>query len=221
MPVQNNTEIISYQNWTLRVRSAKKGTKRLLLLLHGLTGDENSLWVFARNLTENYWIVAPRAPYGSNQPSGGYSWRPLPDENPGWPTIDDFRPAVEALIPLIDAYAAENDIDASQFDAMGFSQGAALTNALALLHPERITRAGILAGFIPDNAEHLLQGRPLKGKQFFVAHGSLDEMVKIEYARQSVKLLEMAGADVTFCQDEVGHKVGAHCLNELEGFFSR
>ena len=216
----NNTELISFHDWTLRVRPAKGKTPPLLLLLHGWTGDENSLWVFVRNFSEDYWIVAPRAPYSSEQPAGGYSWRPLRVENRAWPGLEDLRPSAEVLIPLIDAYSDENNFDASQFDVMGFSQGAALANTITLLHPERVRRAGILAGFLPANSEPLLQDRPLKGKAFFVAHGRLDETVKIEYARQSVKLLELAGADVTFCEDDVGHKVSAHCLRGLEDFFA-
>jgi len=120
----------------------------------------------------------------------------------------------------MDAYSAENNLDAPRFDVMGFSQGGALTNTLALLHPERIGRPAVLAGFVPSGAEPLVQGRPLDGKSFFVAHGTLDETVKIEYARQSVELLESAGADVTFCEDEVGHKVSARCLHALEDFFA-
>jgi phospholipase/carboxylesterase len=220
LSVQNNSELISFHDWTLRVRPTKGKAPRLLLLLHGWTGDENSLWVFVRNFSEDYWIVAPRAPYSSGQSAGGYSWRALRSENQGWPSLDDLRPSAKALIPLIDAYSAENNLDSSRFDVMGFSQGAALTNTLALLHPERIRRAGILAGFLPAGAEPFLQGRPLKGKSFFVAHGRSDETVKIEYARQSVKSLEMAGADVIYCEDDVGHKVSAHCLRGLEDFFA-
>ena len=120
----------------------------------------------------------------------------------------------------MDAYSVENNLDAARFDVMGFSQGGALTNTLTLLHPERIGRAAVLAGFVPAGAESIVQGRPLEGKSFFVAHGTLDETVKIEYARESVKLLESAGADVTFCEDEVGHKVSARCLHALENFFA-
>jgi phospholipase/carboxylesterase len=221
LSVQNNTELISFQDWTLRVRPAQVLAPRLLLLLHGWTGDENSLWVFVRNFSEDYWIVAPRAPYFSEQPAGGYSWRPLRPENRAWPSLNDLRPSAEALIPLIDAYSTENNIDASQFDVMGFSQGGALTNVITLLHPERIRRAGILAGFLPADSEPLLRDKPLKGKPFFVAHGRLDETVKVEYAHQSVKSLEMAGAEVTFCEDDVGHKVSAPCLRGLEDFFAR
>jgi len=124
------------------------------------------------------------------------------------------------LIHLVDDYAAQNKIDAAQFDVAGFSQGAAMTNVLALLYPERIRRAAPLAGFIPADSESVVAKRPLNGKPFFVAHGTLDEMVKIEYARQSVQILAQAGADVTYCEDEVGHKVSVNCMRALEGFFA-
>jgi len=69
-------------------------------------------------------------------------------------------------------------------------------------------------------AETLLSPRLLVGKRFFVAHGSRDEMVNVEFARQSVRLLQAAGAEVTLCEDEVGHKVSAGCLRGLETFFA-
>ena len=220
MPVQNNTDLVSYRNWTLRIRPAKTEAPRLLLLLHGWTGDENSLWVFVRNFPDDFYILAPRGPHPSGQPAGGYSWRPIRSDNQGWPSLDDLRPAADSLITLIDGYSAEKNLDASQFDVMGFSQGAALANTISLLHPERIRRAGILSGFVPANAEQLIERKPLKGKAIFIAHGSLDETVNIETARRSMDLLDMAGANTTFCVDEVGHKVGAHCLRELESFFA-
>ena len=218
MRVQSDTDLITFQNWTLRVRSSTSSSPRLLLLIHGWTGDENSMWVFVRNFPSEYWMIAPRAPYVT-EPTG-YSWRPPHSGPRGGPGFEDLRPAAEALISLVDAYAAQNKIDAHQFDVMGFSQGAALTNTLALLYPERIRRAGVLAGFVPVGSESVLEKRPLNGKPFFVAHGTLDEMVKVEYARQSIQLLERAGAKVTYCEDEVGHKVSANCLRALERFFS-
>ena len=211
----------------MRIRPAMVKARRLLALIHGLTGDENSMWVFVRNLKEDYWIIAPRAPYKAEHPAGGFSWRQVKTGSPGsqdeaqeTSSLEDLRPAAEALIALIDLYGTENNIPASQFDVIGFSQGGALTNTIALLHPDRIRRVGILASFIPANAEALLQQQPLKGKLFFVAHGRLDEKVKVEYARQSVKMLENAGAQVTFCEDEVGHKVSARCLKALEAYFA-
>jgi len=41
----------------------------------------------------------------------------------------------------------------------------------------------------------------------------------VERARESIELLERAGAQVIFCEAEVGHKVSADCLRSLEAFF--
>jgi len=220
MRIPNDAELITFHDWTLRVRLASEQPARLLLLLHGWTGDENSMWVFVRNFPLDYWIIAPRAPHAA-EPSG-FSWRATRASQPnarGWPSLEDFHASADALIALVDDYAAQNQLDASQFDVIGFSQGAALTNAIALLYPERVRRAGVLAGFLPTESESLIEKRPLNGKPFFVAHGTLDEMVKIEYARQSVEMLERAGASVTFYEDEVGHKLGANGLHKLEEYF--
>jgi predicted esterase len=77
---------------------------------------------------------------------------------------------------------------------------------------------GLLSGFVPRGAESLTSVRPLAGVRVFVAHGSADELVSIEHARQSVGLLEAAGATVTVCEDDVGHKVSAGCARALQAF---
>ena len=104
-------------------------------------------------------------------------------------------------------------------DLMGFSQGGALSNVLAFLYPERIRRTAILAGFVPAGLEALAPKRPLEGRPFFIAHGTKDEMVRIDRARESISILEEAGAKVTYCEDNVGHKVSANCLRALNQFF--
>ena len=103
---------------------------------------------------------------------------------------------------------------------MGFSQGAAMSNVLAFLYPQRIQKVGILAGFVPAELKNLVPQRPLEGKSFFVAHGTKDEAVTVERARESIKILEQAGAQVTYCEDNVGHKVSLSCLRALKEFFA-
>jgi phospholipase/carboxylesterase len=219
VPDPSNTSLIEFNNWTLRIREASEPlSARLLLLIHGLTGDENSMWVFARTLPPQYWLVAPRAPYAAEQ--GGYSWRQFPSSEIGHPTTEQLRPNAEALIRLVDEYSASAGIEADTFDVMGFSQGAAMCNMLAFLYPHRIRKTGILAGFVPGGLEELVSQRPLQGKPFFVAHGTKDEMVSVARARDSIAILEQAGAQVTYCEDEVGHKVSANCLRALKDFLA-
>lgn len=218
MPDPNDTTPTTFQDWTLRVREATQAPARLLLLIHGLTGDENSMWVFARDLPPHYWIVAPRAPHLSGMPQGGYSWRPADSEAEDRPSLEQLQPAVEALLRFVDDYAASVGLDAATFDVMGFSQGAAMSSLLAFLHPKRVRKAGLLAGFVPGGLDGLLSQRPLEGKPFFVAHGTKDETIPIARARSSVDVLEQAGAQVTFCEDDVGHKVSITCLKALKKF---
>jgi phospholipase/carboxylesterase len=216
MPVLNDTELIEYGEWTLRVRAAVSQPARLLLLVHGWTGDENSMWVFARDLPPDEWVLAPRAPYVTEP--GGYSWRPNADGDSDRPSLDLLRPAIQILMKLVDSYAASSGVDASRFDVLGFSQGAALASLLGMLHPGRIRKLGILAGFVPRGAQQLIARRPLEGKKVFVAHGTQDTLVPVERARRSVEMLEQAGAQVTYCEAEVGHKVSVDCMRALRAY---
>jgi phospholipase/carboxylesterase len=208
---------MTYNDWNMRVRHAAQKPARFLLLLHGWTGDENSMWIFTRNFPTDMWIVAPRAPYPAE--GGGYSWRPSHRGTRALPTLSDLKPAAESLIRLVDDISVSIGVNATQFDVAGFSQGGALTNVLSLLYPQRIRKAAVLAGFMPGGVGDLLARRVLAGKPFFVAHGTQDNLVPVERARTSLELLEQAGAQVTFCEAEVGHKVSLECLHGLEAFW--
>lgn len=222
MPDPNNASLVQFNGWILRVREAAARPSRLLLLLHGYTGDENSMWVFARDLPKQYWIIAPRAPHPAEP--FGYSWRPLLTGTFGRPSLEELIPAAEALIRLVEEYQASMSpersrrMEALSFDVMGFSQGAAMSNVLAFLYPERIRKVGILAGFVPDGLEEYASTRPLEGKTVFVAHGVRDEMIPIDRARSSIEILEKAGAKILYCEDNVGHKVSLDCLRALRSY---
>jgi phospholipase/carboxylesterase len=60
--------------------------------------------------------------------------------------------------------------------------------------------------------------KPLAGKKVFVAHGTQDQMIPLDRARASIALLEQAGAQVIYCEDEVGHKLSLNCLHDLEKY---
>lgn len=216
MQIATDTELTKFNNWVLRVRQSQNESPRLLVLLHGWTGDENSMWIFTRGLSRDYWMIAPRAPYSAD--GSGYSWRPLQTSTFGRPSLETLLPAAEGLLRLIDEYSALVKLDASQFDLMGFSQGAAMTNLMGFLYPQRVRKMGILAGFVPDGFEELIQRKPLLGKKVFVAHGTQDQTIPIDRAQASVKLLEQAGAEVVYCEADVGHKLSVNCLRSLETY---
>lgn len=215
--MESQIRTLEIDDWVVRVRTPQNaGPHPVVLLLHGWTGDEESMWVFASRLPEKALLIAPRGLFASRL--GGYSWQS--QHVNGWPGVEDFEPAVEKLLELLKPQNFPS-ADFSSFRMVGFSQGAALTYAFALMQPQKVRSFAGLSGFLPQQADSLVQEQPLKGKKVFIAHGTQDEMVAVERARNAVEMLQQAGAEVTYCEDDVGHKLSLTCFKGLESFFAR
>ena len=221
MQIESNTTILDQFGWVFRASSLNEAPKRVLLLLHGWTGDENSMWTFARNFPPEYAIIAPRAPFLAPKEKGGYSWRDLKPGTWGSPTLDELRPPADGLVSLVDEWRATLNITSAPFDVIGFSQGGALATLLAILYPQRIRKLAVLAGFIPKGVgeAHLVPDL-LDGMQCFWAHGTQDDMVTFERGRSSAEMLEKAGAQIQFCVADVGHRVSRECRRALDDFMT-
>jgi len=209
--------IFSINDWVMRFyRPDGVGPFPVLLMLHGWTGDENSMWVFAPRLLKNSLMIAPRGIFTTK--GSGYSWHP--EMTKPWPWVNDLLPAVEKLFDTI----SNNNLpdgDFSELHIVGFSQGAALAYTMAILYPERIASLVGLSGFLPDGASAWMGNERLKGLPIFIAHGTEDERVPIERARMTVDFLQKSGASVTYCEDNVGHKLSAKCFRGLDAFYER
>jgi phospholipase/carboxylesterase len=207
---------IKLQDWTVRVRIPDSpGPHPVLVLLHGLTGDEKVMWVFANRFPREYLILSPRGLFDT--PLGGYAWHSFLKR---WPELDDFGVAIDALSALLSA----DNFPSGTFSTIsiaGFSQGAAMAYTYTLRHPQSVDRIMGLAGFLPGGVDDLILSQPLTGKPIFVAHGTQDEIVPVWRARQAVELLTRAGGIVTYCEDDVGHKMSAGCFKGLDSFFQR
>ncbi len=211
------TELLNVDSWTLRVHLPDSpGPHPVLLLLHGWTGDENVMWVFARHYGEDALIIAPRAPYET--PRGGFSWQPTLKET--WPLMDDLLPAVAALDTLLDTLASQPRFAVGRYQdvaVMGFSQGGAVAAVFTAAARHRVRALALLAGFVPDDF-HPLDGR-LGQMPVFVAHGRQDAMVPVTRARQGVECLKAHGARVTYWEDDSSHKLSAAGSRALAAFW--
>lgn len=203
-------------DWTLKVRvPADNIPHPPIFMIHGWTGDEKSMWVFASRIPRNSLLIAPRAKYPSRHPEfGGYSW--VQERGQNYSSLDMFQPAVVSFDDLLSELPGVLPGEYNQFGLLGFSQGAAFSYAFALRHPQRVTRLASLAGFLPSETSNLM---PLAPIPIFIAHGIEDETVPVSMARSAKSSLEAAGVHVSYCESESGHKLGANCAKQLGEFF--
>ena len=216
---EKNEPITLIKNgWTINLSKPQNvHPTRLVLLLHGWTGDENSMWLFTHQLQEKFALIAPRAPLITEK--GGYGWVNIKSDK--WVLYEELLIIAAKLNKQIPSWLkliglSEN----SPINVIGFSQGAALAYVYASTYPEQIERVACLAGFLPENLYRILTPLRLSGKSFFIAHGTQDEIVPVSLARQAVKSLREASAHVHYCEDDIGHKLSANCFEEIARFFN-
>jgi phospholipase/carboxylesterase len=211
----SQTNLIEFGDTIARIRIPRsKESRQVILLLHGLTGDEDSMWIFESRLPKEAILIAPRGIYPT--PWGGYGWANHDDRN--WVLIEDFSPAFNVIQQALKSTIFQ-DKNIGNISFVGFSQGAALGFSFSILNPTIFQSAAGLSGFIPNDAANRIEGEPLNGLKIFVAHGTKDELVPVERARETVEILKSAGGKVTYCEDDVGHKLSAACFRGLEKFF--
>jgi phospholipase/carboxylesterase len=221
--VEANDPLVEAAGLIYRVRRGRPHGP-LVILLHGLGGDESVMWIFGRTIPYRATVISPRAPIEiePNTPyaedvDGGYTWfkpSPLtqPDRSTFAASIDQLRRLVAAAI---EAYQADH----SQVYLMGFSQGTAMGYALSLAMPDQIAGVIALAGFMPKGAEiprwsdPEKRGVPKNG--YLILHGLRDERVPIEYARQARSALQALGAKIEYHEYPIGHKISPPGLRDI------
>jgi phospholipase/carboxylesterase len=204
--------------WHLKVRLPDGPPPHpVMFMLHGLAGDELAMGIFGNQIPAHFLVLAPRGLFESDV--GGFSW--LRRTAPSWPGINHFTEPGGQILALADAAEEVFERDLDQIHLMGFSQGAALVYSMAFQHPARVQSLAGLAGFLPEGSENLVKPGLLSGRKAFVSHGTLDQTVPVAQARHAVQVLEDAGAEVVYCEADVGHKLGASCFRALGIFYNR
>lgn len=196
----------------------------VLVLLHGRHGNEDVPWIFARNIPENWLIISPRAiefEPESSEHETGYSWIEMPES--GWPSIDQFDGAIQALSDFIIALPDVYDTDPDNVVILGFSQGAATALATAIQYPKICRGIASLVGFAPslniDTPQD--EGLPLDGVSVFMAVGDRDERIPIEISMQSRDTLLAAGANLSWELYQTGHKLNSQGMRDLTAWLSK
>jgi phospholipase/carboxylesterase len=99
----------------------------------------------------------------------------------------------------------------------GFSQGSFLLSTVALRGFFAFSGIAILAGGLLEETMKLadVDYRPV----IFIAHGRGDETIAVDWAREGVRWLKDRGLNVTYVEEDLGHKVGIEGTRGLKTWF--
>ena len=196
---------------TARERPPARDPAGSVVLLHGRGADEHDLFPLLDALDPERRLLGltPRGPW--SLPPGGAHWYRLG----GIPTPepDTFWASFEQLAELLDGVPRPLVLG-------GFSQGTAMSWALGLGRGAEHRPAAIVAlsGFMPLVAGLELDVSGLEGYPVAIAHGSLDNVIPVDWSRAARRTLEQAGADVLYRESPLPHTIDPRLVPELRAF---
>jgi phospholipase/carboxylesterase len=196
------------------------GTRRLLVLLHGLGSNEEDLFSISPYLSPNYAVSSLRAP--EPYEGGGFQWFPL-----NWTPeaieigIENALESRELIATTISDLQGEWDFDRDRTVVGGFSQGAIMSLAVALTHPDLVSAAMLLSGapILPLFPSEI--PADIKRIQFLVQHGESDVVIPPELGRATADFLLHAGASPTYREYPMGHEVNSTSMEDAIRWLSQ
>ena len=185
-------------------------------MFHGYGSDENDLFSFAPELPEELFIISVKAPY-TLQPYGN-AWYAInfEAEKGKWNDNVQAIQSRDLIANFIDEVCDTYPVDANNVTLFGFSQGTILSYAVALTYPEKVKNIIALSGYVntdilPDN----YQNNDYSHLDFYCSHGSVDQVIPVDCARQTPKFLESLNIKHQYSEFPVGHGVAPQNFYEL------
>jgi len=206
----------------IRESSITDGTAPLVIMLHGYGSDENDLFSFASEFSKQLFIVSVKAPYAL-QPYGN-AWYAINFEadRGKWNDNEQAIESRDKIANFIDEVCHEYPVDSNNVTLLGFSQGTILGYAVALTYPKKIKNVIALSGYI--NTEILpeqLDKEDYKNLNFYCSHGSVDQVIPVEWARQTPAFLESLHIKYKYSEFPVGHGVAPQNFFEFKDWLEK
>ena len=194
-------------------REGSSPSAPLVVFVHGRAGNHGVMWTFERCVPRDAWIVALQA--FEPDPLGGFSWWRMDGEAPesGIPLEQRILVAARRIGESVGRFREMFNLSPRRVLACGFSQGGAVLSSAVLSGELEVDGLAMLASFIPRAmlpAFHM-HGAPA----IFISHGTEDEVISIEKARQSRDRFLELGLQVEYCEEPVRHKVGTAGMRAL------
>jgi phospholipase/carboxylesterase len=198
------------------VRPAAGTPDGALILLHGRGADEHDLHGLLDVFDPDRRLVGvtPGGPLAL--PPGGRHWYVVP--RVGFPEPQTFAATYQELTTTLDGLLGEHGVGWDRTVIGGFSQGTVMSYAVGL-GAGRPTPAGILAmsGFIPT-VDGWAMREDLHDVPVAIAHGTLDPVIPVDFARAARDRLEAEGAAVLYRESAMAHTIDPRVLPDLQAW---
>jgi phospholipase/carboxylesterase len=196
-----------------RVRPAAGVPEGALVLFHGRGADEHDLFPVLDLMDPERRLVGatPRGPL--SLPPGGAHWYVL--GGIGTPEATSFYASYAAAGEWLARFLAEHEVGFDRLVLGGFSQGGVMGYSLGL-GGSRPRPAAIVAlsSFVPSvEGFELDLSPPLP--PVAIGHGTLDNVIGVEWGRRARALLEEAGAEVLYHETPMFHQIDPEFVREI------
>ena len=198
--------------------SSLNGKAPLLIMLHGYGSDENDLFSFANELPKELFIISVRAPYVM-QPFGN-AWYTIhfDAEQNKWNDTEQAIKSRDLIVKFIDEACSKYPVDKNNVTLLGFSQGTILSYAVGLTYPEKVKNVIALSGYISEDMLPENLDKNYSHLNFYCSHGSLDQVIPVEWARKSPKFLNSLDIKNVYSEFPVGHGVAPQNFYEFKNW---
>ena len=199
--------------------SSLKENAPLLIMCHGYGSDENDLFSFAQELPAELFIISVRAPYPM-QPYGN-AWYAInfDAQQNKWNDVEQAVESRDKIADFIDDACAKYPVNKNNVTLLGFSQGTILSYAVALTYPEKVKNIIALSGYVSeDMLEVNGHNKAFSNLDFYCSHGSVDQVIPIDWARKAPKFLDALKIKNTYSEFPIGHGVSPQNFYELKNW---
>ena len=183
------------------------GPAPLLVLLHGYGSNDHDLFVLADRIPAEWMVVSVRGPLTLGP--GSHAWYPVSRQ--GDRIVIDQAVEAEsraAVVSLITRLVKQGSVDPRRVVVAGFSQGASLSENIALTHPDRVAGFGVFSGRYVQEITPAVAAKPaLAHLKAFLSHGTSDHLLTTDLAVANRAQLQALGIPVTYTEDSTAHTI--------------
>jgi phospholipase/carboxylesterase len=185
----------------------------VLVTLHGTGGNENEIMALAPHLIPGAAVLSPR---GRVSEHGMNRWFRRLGE--GVFDVDDVTARAAELAGFLEAARERYGLGERRTLAVGFSNGANIALATALLHPETLDRVVAFSGMYPFADQDPIGDA--SGVRLLLANGQADPMAPAASVAHLATVAALHGAEVTRHERAGGHGIDSSDLAAALAFIA-